>query len=41
MSDYIPLSIPTFQGHEWENVKECLDTNWVSSAGKYVQLFEK
>jgi len=37
----IPLSVPHLNGNEWKYVKECLDTNWVSSAGKYVNLFEK
>ena len=36
----IPLSVPNFNGNEWKYVKECLDTEWVSSAGKYVDLFE-
>ena len=36
----IPLSVPSFNGNEWKYVKECLDTEWVSSAGKYVELFE-
>jgi len=37
----IPLSVPLIQGNEWKYIKECLDTGWVSSAGKYVELFEK
>ena len=37
----IPLSVPSIQGNEWVYIKECLDTEWVSSAGKYVELFEK
>ena len=37
----IPLSVPSLQGNEWQYVKECLDTGWVSSAGKYVELFEQ
>jgi len=37
----IPLCIPKMAGNEWEYVKECFDTNWVSSVGKYVDLFEK
>ena len=37
----IPLSEPTFKGKEWQYVKECLDQEWVSSAGKYVDLFEE
>ena len=41
MSNYIPLSVPSIKGNEWEYVKECLDTEWVSSAGKYVDLFEQ
>jgi len=36
----IPLSAPSLKGNEWKYVKECLDTEWVSSAGKYVDLFE-
>jgi len=36
----IPLSVPHLNGNEWEYIKECLDTNWVSSAGKYVDKFE-
>ena len=40
MAKYIPLSVPSLQGKEWQYVKECLDTEWVSSAGKYVGLFE-
>jgi len=37
----IPLSVPSLKGNEWEYLKECLDTDWVSSAGKYVNLFEQ
>ncbi|MCF8295996.1 MAG: LegC family aminotransferase [Saprospiraceae bacterium] len=37
----IPLSEPFFDGNEWKYVKDCLDTGWVSSAGKYVDLFEE
>jgi len=37
----IPLSIPQLAGNEWTYVKECLDTGWVSSAGKFVGLFEE
>ncbi len=37
----IPLSVPHFNGNEWKYVKECLDTEWVSSAGKYVDRFEE
>ena len=41
MSNYISLSVPSLKGNELEYVKECIDTEWVSSAGKYVNLFEK
>lgn len=37
----IPLHEPSFYGNEWRYVKECLDTRWVSSAGKFVDQFEK
>ena len=36
----IPLSVPSIEGNEWQYVKDCLDSEWVSSAGKYVTLFE-
>ena len=41
MSSYIPLSVPSLKGNEWKYMKECIDTEWVSSAGKYVDLFEE
>ncbi len=34
------LHEPVFAGNEWAYVKECLDTGWVSSAGKFVERFE-
>lgn len=37
----IPLSVPKIKGNEWKYIKECLDTNWVSSAGSYVDKFER
>lgn len=36
----IPLCIPKIKGNEWKYIKECLDTNWVSSAGAFVDKFE-
>ncbi|MBI4191191.1 MAG: LegC family aminotransferase [Betaproteobacteria bacterium] len=36
----IALHEPWFIGKEWEYVKDCLDTGWVSSNGKYVDRFE-
>lgn len=41
MSDIIPLSVPSVQGNEWKYIKKCLDTEWLSSAGKYIEFFEK
>jgi len=37
----IPLSIPNINGNEWQYVKDCLDTGWISSAGAYVTKFEE
>jgi perosamine synthetase len=39
--DFIPLIVPEIRGNEWKYVKECLDTNWVSSVGSYVDRFER
>lgn len=36
----IALHEPQFSGSEWELVKDCLDSGWVSSVGKYVDEFE-
>jgi perosamine synthetase len=38
-----PLSLhePEFAGNEWAYVKECIDTGWVSSVGKFVDGFER
>jgi perosamine synthetase len=38
--DFIPLCVPELRGNEWDYVKECLDTGWVSSVGSYVNRFE-
>jgi perosamine synthetase len=38
--DFIPLLVPAVQGNEWRYIKECLDTNWVSSVGPFVDRFE-
>lgn len=37
----IPLCVPEIRGNEWKYIKECLDTNWVSSVGSYVDKFEE
>ena len=40
MNQYIPLCVPSLKGNELKYVKECIDTEWVSSAGLYVEKFE-
>ena len=40
-TQFVPLSVPEIRGNEWEYVKECLDTGWVSSVGSYVERFER
>ncbi|MCH1547936.1 MAG: LegC family aminotransferase [Flavobacteriaceae bacterium] len=37
----IPLSVPNIDGNEWQYVRDCLDTGWISSAGAYVTKFEE
>jgi len=37
----IPVSQPALIGNEKKYVKDCLDTNWISGKGKYLDLFEK
>ncbi len=38
---FIPLCVPEISGNEWSYIKECLDTNWVSSVGPFVDQFEE
>lgn len=39
--DYkIPVYKPSLDGNEKKFVNECLDTNWISSKGKFVKAFE-
>ena len=35
------LHEPTIRGREWDYVKECLDSGWVSYAGQHVDRFER
>lgn len=37
----IPVCEPTLGGNEIEYVLDCLKSNWISSAGKYIPLFEE
>ena len=41
MSSPIPNAVPFLGGNEWRYVRECLDTNWVSSVGPFVDRFER
>lgn len=37
----IPVYQPSLVGNEKKYVSECLESNWISSKGKYVSLFEQ
>jgi len=37
----IALCVPELRGNAWRYVKECLDTNFVSSVGPFVDRFER
>lgn len=36
----IPVCVPLLKGKELEYLKDCIDTNWISSKGHYVDEFE-
>ena len=42
MKDFckIPVYHPSLVGNEKKYVNECLNSNWISSKGKFVQKFE-
>lgn len=40
-SEFIPLHEPKFVGNEKKYVNDCIDSTFVSSVGKYVDIFEK
>jgi perosamine synthetase len=37
----IPLAVPDLRGNEEQYLRECVTTNWVSSAGPFISEFEK
>lgn len=37
---YIPVCEPSLQGKELEYVTKCIQTNWISSAGQYIDDFQ-
>lgn len=41
MTRSIPVSKPALIGREKEYVLDCLESSWISSNGKYIELFEK
>tara|TARA_A100000164_G_scaffold381783_1_gene435421 strand:+ start:14835 stop:16025 length:1191 start_codon:yes stop_codon:yes gene_type:complete len=38
--DFIPMHRPVFEGNETEYLKECVESNFVSSMGEFVSRFE-
>jgi perosamine synthetase len=38
---FIPIFEPYLIGNEKKYLQDCIDTNWISSQGKYIQEFEK
>lgn len=38
---FIPLHAPVFNGNEKKYLNDCIDSTFVSSVGKYVDLFEE
>jgi len=40
-ADGYPLHAPEIDGNAWAYVKDCLDTGWVSSVGRWVDRFEE
>ncbi|MCR5149599.1 MAG: LegC family aminotransferase [Clostridiales bacterium] len=41
MRDYIPLSIPNFEGNERKYVDDAIGQGWVSTGGAYIKNFEE
>ncbi len=39
--NFIPLSVPNFEGNESKYVNDALDQGWVSTGGAYITKFEK
>ena len=39
--NFIPVNTPKLHSLEKKYVNECIKTNWFSSEGKFVKLFEK
>ena len=41
MPEAIPVYSPLVGEEEWVNVRECLETTWISSRGRFVEAFER
>ena len=41
MSQFIPLSVPNFEGNEKKYVDDALEQGWVSTGGKYIARLEE
>lgn len=41
MKNFISVAVPNLNGNEKKYVNDCLDSTWISSKGKYIDLFEK
>lgn len=41
MREFIPLSVPNLKGNEKKYVNEVIDSEWVSTAGSFVNRFER
>lgn len=37
----IPVAQPTLGKSEWQNLKSCLESSWISSQGKFIERFEQ
>lgn len=41
LNSFIPIYEPALVGNERRYVLDCIDSNWISSKGKYVRIFEE
>lgn len=41
MTKFYPIASPILNGNEKQYVMDCLDSNWISSNGSYIQKFEE
>ena len=40
MTNWIEISIPTLKGREYDFLQECIESNFVSSIGPFINKFE-